>query len=254
MSNPEDPLEPTPGVSRGAVQAARNGRRKRRMLMSGGAAGAVVILGVIAALVFAGGDDKPAPTTTTSTTTTSTTTTVPEVLATTVMPLTGVAVNGDDPETAALMNRPALAAKVDNDRAAMPQVGLERADIVIELRVEGISRYMAVFHSQQVDKVGPIRSARTSDPDLLNMFGQPLFVWSGGNRNVVRAIHNVPFIQNESHDKVPGAYSRVRSKRAPHNLLVDAPEIFERADQPPVVPQPVFSYRGSDQHATGFPA
>lgn len=256
MSNSEDPPESTPGVSRGAAQAARNGRRRRRMLMSGGAAaGAVVILGVLAALVFTGGEDKPTPTTTTTTsTTTSTTTTVPEVLATTVMPLTGVPVNGDDQVTAALMNRPALAAKVDNDRAAMPQVGLERADIVIELRVEGISRYMAVFHSQQVDKVGPIRSARTSDPDLLKMFGQPLFVWSGGNKNVVRAILDVPFIQNESHDKVPSAYSRVRSKRAPHNLLVNAPAIFEKADQPPVVPQPVFSYRGADQPATGFPA
>lgn len=261
MSNSEDPPEsaspdgeePSVGVSRGAVQAARNNRRKRRMFMLIGAGVVLVLAGIAGAVIFSGGDEKPVATTTTTIPKPTTTTTVPEVLATTVMPLTGVPVNGDDPATAALMNRPALVAKIDNDPAAMPQIGLERADIVMELRVEGISRYMAVFHSQPVDRIGPIRSARTSDPDLLGMFGHPLFAWSGGNRNVVRVIDNVPFIQNENHDRVASAYSRIKSKHAPHNLVVDAPKIFERADQPPAIPEPVFSYRGSTEPIPGLP-
>lgn len=247
--------EPAVGVSRGAVQEARNNRRKRRRTAAIVAAVVVVLLAGVATVVALTGDDKkPAPTTTTSTSTTeSTTTTVPEVLATTVMPLTGIGVNGDDPGTAVLLNRPALVAKVDNDPAAMPQIGLDRADVVIELRVEGISRYMAVFHSQPVNKVGPVRSARTSDPDLLGMFGKPLFAWSGGNANVVKVIRGIPFIQNESHDKFPAAYSRIRSKRAPHNLVVDAQKVFERADQPPAIPQPVFAYRSPDDPTPGLP-
>lgn len=243
------------GVNRGAAQKARSDRRRRQR--SAIAAGVVILAlsGVaLAVALLKGNDPEPSavrrPTTTTMVSTT--TTTVPEALATTVMPLTGVGVNGEDPATAALMNRPALVAKVDNDPAAMPQIGLEQADIVIELRVEGISRYMAVFHSQKVDRIGPIRSARTSDPDLLAMFGRPLFAWSGGNRNVVKVIAGISFIQNESHDKVPGAYSRTRSKRPPHNLLLDAEKLFKLAEEPPAVPHAVFAYRSGDDPTPGL--
>ncbi len=240
-------------VSRETVKEARKNRRKRQKLAAVAGVVSLLVAGTVVAVALKGQDSEPVVTTTTTTTTSTSTTTIPEVLATTAMPLTGIPVNGDDPATAALLNRPALVAKVDNDPLAMPHVGLEKADLVIELRVEGISRYMAVFHSQDVEKVGPVRSARTSDPDILGMFGRPLFVWSGGNRNVVKVIREVPFIQNESHDKVPDAYSRTKSKRAPHNLLADARKIFERAEQPPSVPQPVFSYRGPDDATPGLP-
>ncbi len=69
-------------------------------------------------------------------------------------------------------------------------------DVVIELKVEGISRLMAVVHSQDVAQLGPIRSARTSDPDLLAMFVRPIVAWSGGNPTVTRIMARTPWIQS----------------------------------------------------------
>ena len=53
-------------------------------------------------------------------------------------------------------------------------VGLNQADIVFEEIVEGrITRFAAVFHSQSADPIGPIRSGRTQDIDLLASFNEP---------------------------------------------------------------------------------
>ncbi|MEO0495128.1 MAG: DUF3048 domain-containing protein, partial [Actinomycetota bacterium] len=79
--------------------------------------------------------------------------------------------------------RPALAVKIDNVTAARPQAGINQADIVYVEEVEGgLTRLAAVFHSVTPDQVGPIRSMRTGDFDLLGQFNSPLFSNSGGNR------------------------------------------------------------------------
>src|SRR5207344_2741734 len=124
-------------------------------------------------------------------------------------------------------------AKVDNAPEAMPQVGLQLADTVIELKVEGISRYMAVIHSKDAQEVGPVRSARTSDPDLLAMFVRPLVAWSGGNPSVSEIMGSTPWIQSLNHTQAEPTYSRTNTKKAPHNLMVNVPEIYTYADQPP---------------------
>ena len=61
-------------------------------------------------------------------------------------------------------DRTAVAVKVENIAASRPQAGLNEADVVYEELVEGgISRFAAVFHSQDSDPVGPVRSARSTD-------------------------------------------------------------------------------------------
>ncbi|MEZ5272905.1 MAG: DUF3048 domain-containing protein [Ilumatobacteraceae bacterium] len=100
-----------------------------------------------------------------------------------VYPLTGLPVT--DPAAAA---RPAMVVKIDNNKNARPQSGLNEADIVFEEIVEVQTRFAAVFHSQGSDPVGPIRSGRTQDVDLLGSFNKPLFVWSGGNPAVTDII------------------------------------------------------------------
>ncbi len=84
----------------------------------------------------------------------------------------------------------ALVAKVGNhDRRSFPQAGLASADIVFEELIEGHStRLVAVFHSEIPVRVGPIRSARTSDIDLLWDLGEPLFVYSGANDPVLSEV------------------------------------------------------------------
>jgi hypothetical protein len=67
------------------------------------------------------------------------------------------------PNPEAIAKRPVLV-RIPNDVSARPQTGLSKADMVWELLTEGgITRFMAVFHSEEVDQLGPIRSARLSD-------------------------------------------------------------------------------------------
>ena len=187
-----------------------------------------------------------------ATTTTTTTTTAPTPAGPTA-PLTGLVVDGDDAAAVERLDRPALVAKIDNAPEAMPQIGLDRADVVIELKVEGISRYMAVVHSQDVTELGPIRSARTSDPDLLAMFVRPLVAWSGGNPTVTRIMDSTPWIQSLNPDQTTDAYSRTRTKKAPHNLVADVPRLYTYADQPPALPVPLFGYLPEGGDPGGVP-
>ena len=93
-------------------------------------------------------------------------------------PLTGLPAEAVD-------QRPALAVKIDNHPSARGQWGLLQADVVFEELVEGgTTRFIAVFHSQGSSPVGPIRSARETDLEILPMFGKSLLVYSGGNSTV----------------------------------------------------------------------
>lgn len=54
-----------------------------------------------------------------------------------------------------------VAVMIDNEKPARPQLGLESADIVYEIIVEGgATRFMALFKEHNLEKIGPVRSAR----------------------------------------------------------------------------------------------
>jgi hypothetical protein len=230
-------------VRRDAARASSDAARRRRMAIIGAVVAVLVLIGVGVAVALSGGDDdETAVSTTTASTTTEAPTTTVAVPTAPVAPLTGLQVPDGDADALARLDRPALVGKIDNAPEAMPQIGIDRADVVIELKVEGISRYMAVVHSQEVAELGPIRSARTSDPDLLAMFVRPLVAWSGGNPTVTRIMDRTPWIQSLNPDQTTGAYSRTSTKRPPHNLVADVPRLYTYADQPPAVPVPLFEY------------
>ncbi len=158
-------------------------------------------------------------------------------------PLTGIA-------TEQVPQRPALAVKVDNAPAARPQSGLNSADIIFEERVEGnITRFVALFHSKQPGVVGPVRSARTSDFDILANLGFPLFANSGANANVLRGIAEAP-VRDAGASRLAGPYRRDGSRRAPHNLYVDTDAVwaaFNATDPPPFA----FEYLLDDEVSNG---
>ena len=112
-----------------------------------------------------------AETTTTTITSATTTSTIP-VPSTTLapdvprLPLTGMFAESEGGVT----NRPALAVKIDNAPAARRNhSGIAVADVVFEEKVEGgLTRFAVVFHSQDADPVGPIRSGREQDVNLLS--------------------------------------------------------------------------------------
>jgi hypothetical protein len=165
-----------------------------------------------------------------------------------IAPLIGEPVPSTD---AANLLRPALVAKIDAATAAMPQAALEQADVVVELRVEGISRYMAVWHSSAPETVGPVRSARTSDPDLLGLFGFPLFAFSGANDTTLEVLRDAGGHQDVSHDAAEQAYRRDRRRAAPHDLMADAGALWSRAGEQVVAPSPLFGYRAAGAPASG---
>lgn len=145
----------------------------------------------------------------------------------------------------AAANRVAIACKIDNHPNARPQTGLNRADIVFEENVEGLTRFAAVFHSQGSDPVGPLRSGRTQDIDILAPYNKPLFCWSGGNSRVTRAI-NASDLVNVGHSasRGRGGYYRAKDRKIPHNLYAKTTDLWKLAPEGSGPPQQQFTYRG----------
>ena len=138
-------------------------------------------------------------------------------------PLTGVAALTGLPADASITTRPILAVKIDNYGAARPQWSLDQADAVFEENVEGISRFVALFHSHLPDVVGPVRSARTADLDLLSAMNRPVFAYSGANAGVndwIRSAASSGVLVDFTAQR-NGCYVRSPDRAGPHNLLLD---------------------------------
>ncbi len=75
------------------------------------------------------------------------------------------------PADPAVLNRRPLAIKVDNEPEVVPQTGLGKADVVVESSKERcMTRYTAIYQSQDAPRVGSIRSARLVDKELPVIF------------------------------------------------------------------------------------
>ncbi|MFI1761178.1 DUF3048 domain-containing protein [Streptomyces sp. NPDC020800] len=124
------------------------------------------------------------------------------------------------PDTLASAAGSPLAVKIDNVSAARPQTGLGAADIVYAEQVEGgLSRLMAVYAGSLPKAVGPVRSARESDLELLRQFDEPTLAFSGAQRALLPLFRQAP-LHAESPDEAVGAYYRAPGRAAPHNLYV----------------------------------
>ncbi|HEX6568666.1 MAG TPA: DUF3048 domain-containing protein, partial [Acidimicrobiales bacterium] len=165
------------------------------------------------------------------------TTSGPAQSASPVAPLTGLGGDVDG-----RLDRPALFVKIDNVEAARPQAGLGAADIVIEERVEGdLSRLAAVFHSTDADPVGPVRSVRTTDLELVGLFGRPLFASSGGNSSVLGQLADADVVDIGANVSGEG-FARDSGRPAPHNLFTSTPALYGKAPESPPPPEPLFAY------------
>ncbi len=177
--------------------------------------------------LFAVSCGRAEETTTTSTTTSTTTTTTQPAPTTTVDPGPISPINGLPVEDEALLDRRVIAVKIDNHWNARPQSGIELADAVFELRVEGgLTRFMAVFHSADAEYLGPIRSGRPADATIIRPLDTLLFI-SGAQAWVQSGIREVgvPFYI----DTRPGMF-RISGRSAPHNLYGNTLELRQFAD------------------------
>lgn len=169
-------------------------------------------------------------TTTTATPETTTTTARPTTTTfratTTTHPLPTSPINGLPIEDAELLDRRLIAVKIDNHPNARPQSGIDQANAIVEIPVEGITRFIALFHDTDATYLGPVRSGRPTDGKFLNPLGA-VFAISGGQDWVLAGIRNEGI---EIIGEVSNAMFRIRSRRAPHNLYTDTVALREVAD------------------------
>lgn len=166
----------------------------------------------------------------------------PEVMV--LSPLTGEFI----PENT--LQHPSIAAKVDNHIWARPHFGLEHADIVFEELVEGgITRYVAVWHSDLPSKIGPVRSIRPMDPDIIAPLGG-VAVYSGGQRRFVDMMQNTR-VENVVFDYADhkDILNRDRSRPAPHNVVLNASTLASRLSSI-APPQQHFAFAADVANAT----
>ena len=226
-----------------------------------------VSVGLIAAACSGGDDDAAsettsattaetteAPTTTAASTTTveSTSTTsstvAPDVLR---MPLTGEPID----DASEIPDRPALVVKISNaPSSVVPQAGLNNTDIVFEEVINDAStRLAAVFHSEDMDPVGPVRSGRSQDINLLLSLQRPLFAWSGGNPAVTQAIRESELIDLSAVNGSSGYYRR-SGRRSPNNLYTDTEALWAQTTDEAGRPITVFPYLAPGEEPDGDPA
>ncbi|KGX90231.1 hypothetical protein N781_08275 [Pontibacillus halophilus JSM 076056 = DSM 19796] len=137
---------------------------------------------------------------------------------TATFPLTGLPAEGD-------LNRRAVAVMVNNHSYARPQTGLLEADIVYEVLAEGdITRLVAIYHSQQPAKVGPVRSAREYYVDLANGH-DALYLYHGAATFIENQMSGwINNLNGSYYDNDGKLFTRDQSRKAPHNsyLLFDS--------------------------------
>jgi hypothetical protein len=163
----------------------------------------------------------------------------------------------------AQLGRRPLNVRLPNDLSARPQYGLNKADLVFEMIVEGgVTRFSAIYHSKDADVIGPIRSYRWSDLHLTQML-RGAIVSSGATTAeadaVTQAIKDGSMVAvDEPRDPKP--YYRVAFRNAPNNLFTstaaDRDAVARAGGSAPVdVPALAFLAAGNtDPAAGGFAA
>ncbi|MEA2002935.1 MAG: DUF3048 domain-containing protein, partial [Actinomycetota bacterium] len=208
----------------------------------------IVIIAALVASACSGGDATTTTTplttlapvdTTASTDTTAPPTTDGAATTTTAIPLPPSPLNGMGVEDEAALERRVIAVKIDNHWNARPQSGIEQADAVYELLVEGgLTRFIGLFHHSDSEYLGPIRSGRPTDPTLVAYLGAPLQI-SGAQPWVSSVIagYGVKLLGDNGNTTF-----RIGARRAPHNLYGSTVLMREEADrrgypdEPPAVP------------------
>lgn len=183
-----------------------------------------VIAGTLAALMFVAGCSQsgspqpvsssspapPPPTTVASSAASST------AQAGAVDPLTGGQVSAN----------PVIAVKIDNTFFEVAQFGVSDADVVYVEQVEGgLTRLIAVFHTVLSKEVGPVRSVRSTDSQLLTVYGKPVLVFSGGADGPLGMLAKTPIINASGFD----AYWRSDVAYGTYNLHADLQKVAAQA-------------------------
>ncbi|GAA1502491.1 DUF3048 domain-containing protein [Nocardioides humi] len=139
-------------------------------------------------------------------------------------PLTGL--EAEDGQSVAL-DHPVVVTKIDNSPASSPQIGLSKADLVVEELVEGgITRLAAFYYSQLPGDIGPVRSMRASDIGIVSPAGGVIATSGAAAPTIERINRNKIKYFSEGG---PGFY-RKSGRHAPYNLFTDLEKVGKAAE------------------------
>lgn len=133
-------------------------------------------------------------------------------------------------------NNQILAVKIDDSTPAHPQIGVEDADLVYVEQVEGgITRLAAIYTSKLPPLIGPIRSARISDLEILAQFGRVGFAYSGA-QSKMRPVIGAANLENLSAERnPPSIYGTDPNRPGPVNMILKPDLLLERANANPKI-------------------
>lgn len=124
---------------------------------------------------------------------------------------------------------PVLAVKIDDTNAAHPQIGLEDAEIVYIEQVEGgLTRLAAIFSTVIPQRVGPVRSARISDIDILSQFGRVAFAYSGAQRKLLPVIATANLEDLGAQRQSPSIFTTDPNRNQPYAMVLRADLLMQK--------------------------
>lgn len=115
---------------------------------------------------------------------------------------------------------------IENSILSRPQSGLSDADIIYETSAEGgIPRFMALFHKNNPDKIGPVRSVRPYFLDLALENDLP-FVHCGGSYESLTTISQSNSLMSINEISNGDYFWRDSNRESPHNLYTSSKNIL----------------------------
>lgn len=126
----------------------------------------------------------------------------------------------------------ALAVVIDNLPDARPQSGLEAAEVVFEVPVEGgLTRFLAIISGDNPENIGPIRSARPYLIDLAREYNG-ILVHAGASTEAYEYLAREKIDDLDEIAGGPlaqGAFWRLTDRPKPHNLYTNTDNLRRAA-------------------------
>ena len=125
-----------------------------------------------------------------------------------------------------------LAVKIDDTNMAHPQIGLEDADVVYIEQVEGgLTRIAAIFSSVIPQRIGPVRSARISDIDILSQYGRVAFAYSGAQKKLLPVIAAANVEDLGAQRQSPIIYTTDPNRKQPYAMVLRADLLMQKIEE-----------------------
>lgn len=125
---------------------------------------------------------------------------------------------------------PVLVVKIDDTTLAHPQVGLRDAEVVYIEQVEGgLTRLAAIYASTIPTVIGPVRSARISDLELLAQYGKVGFSYSGAQRKLLPEIAAANLHDVGANKYGADFYKNDPLRNPPYAMMLKAPALMAEA-------------------------